>query len=82
MSNATRTDAPPGRLPSRGTILLLSLALLAAGAYFSWGWLVALGVAPVLVALAPCAAMCALGLCVRNTDESSCSSNAKKDKSD
>jgi hypothetical protein len=70
MSNATQT------------VLLLSLTLLAAGAYFSWGWLVALGVAPVLLALAPCAAMCALGLCMRNTGGSSCSGNAKKDKSD
>jgi hypothetical protein len=67
------------RLPSRGTVLLFSLALLAAGAYLSWGWLVALGVAPVLLALAPCAAMCALGLCMRNTGGSPCSS-AKKDK--
>ena len=72
MSNASQT---------RKIGVLLSLALLAAGAYFSWGWLVALGVAPVLVALAPCAAMCALGLCMRNTGGSSCSSNAKKGRS-
>lgn len=33
-----------------------------------WSWLVALGIAPLLLALAPCAAMCALGLCMKEND--------------
>jgi hypothetical protein len=31
---------------------------------WQWSWLVVLGVAPLLLSLAPCAAMCALGLCM------------------
>jgi hypothetical protein len=38
-------------------MLLLDIAL-------GWSWLVAVGVAPLLLGLMPCAAMCALGLCM------------------
>lgn len=52
---------PGGR---RG-LIVLSVAALAGAAIFNWSWLVALGVAPLLLALAPCAVMCALGLCMQ-----------------
>jgi hypothetical protein len=42
----------------------LALALLAAGFAWQWSWLVAIGVAPLLISTAPCLAMCALGLCM------------------
>lgn len=42
----------------------LALALIGAGLAWQWSWLVALGVAPLLVSAAPCVAMCALGLCM------------------
>lgn len=51
-------------LGGRRGLMVLTVVVLAAGAYFNWGWLVAAGLAPLLVALAPCAAMCALGLCM------------------
>lgn len=51
-------------LGGRRAWILLSAMLLAAAAFFNWSWLVAVGIAPLLVALAPCAAMCALGLCM------------------
>ena len=41
-----------------------TLALLAAGFVWQWSWLVAIGVAPLLIGAAPCVAMCALGLCM------------------
>ena len=41
----------------------LAVTLLAAGLASQWTWLVAIGVAPVLLSVAPCAAMCALGAC-------------------
>ncbi len=46
-----------GLLVLGGAVLVLSLAL-------KWNWLVAAGIAPLLLALAPCLAMCALGLCM------------------
>jgi hypothetical protein len=50
-------------LGNRWVLLLLGGLLLIVGLFVNWGWLVAVGAAPVLLSLAPCAAMCALGLC-------------------
>lgn len=47
----------------RGLIALAAVAV-AGGLAFNWSWLVAIGVAPLLLAAAPCVAMCALGLCM------------------
>lgn len=63
-------------LGGRRGLIVLSVAVLAAAAFFNWGWLVAIGVAPLLVALAPCAAMCALGLCMNKMGGKSCSSDS------
>ena len=41
-----------------------SLAVIA-GLYFGgWGWLVAAGLAPVILSVLPCLVMCALGICM------------------
>jgi hypothetical protein len=48
----------------RGLILLAAVPIVAAAAV-GWPWLVAAGVAPLLLAAAPCVAMCALGLCMK-----------------
>jgi hypothetical protein len=56
----------------RGLIVLAAVVGLAAVA-LSWGWLVAVGIAPLLLAFAPCAAMCALGLCASRMGAGSCS---------
>jgi hypothetical protein len=52
--------------------LALAAAVLIASAAFSWSWLVAVGVAPLLLTLLPCAVMCALGLCMRKDTNASC----------
>ena len=51
-------------LGGRRSLILLTAAVLGAGLFLNWRWLVAVGVAPLLLALAPCAAICALGLCM------------------
>jgi hypothetical protein len=61
-------------LGGRRGLILLAVAVLGAGAALNWGWLVAIGLAPILLALAPCAAMCALGLCAMKGGGKSCSS--------
>jgi hypothetical protein len=48
--------------------LLLSLALVSGGLALNWGWLTAIGVAPLLLGLAPCALMCVFGLCMLGGD--------------
>jgi hypothetical protein len=55
-----------------GVIALIVLAVVA-GAALNWSWLVAVGIAPLLITVLPCAAMCALGLCVNKMAGGSCS---------
>jgi hypothetical protein len=57
------------------TGVIVSLVLLAAlGLGLGWSWLVAVGIAPLLVAVLPCAAMCALGFCASRLGRRSCAS--------
>lgn len=62
--------AQPPWFKGRRTLLLLAAALIAAGLALNWGWLVAVGAAPIILALAPCLAMCALGLCMQGGGKS------------
>jgi hypothetical protein len=50
-------------LGNRWVLLLLGALVLVIGLALNWGWLTAVGAAPVILSLAPCAIMCALGLC-------------------
>ena len=59
-------------LGDRKVQAVLALAAVGAGLAFNWSWLVAAGIAPILVALAPCAVMCALGVCM-NKVKGACS---------
>ncbi len=52
----------------RGLLILGGLALVA-GAAFNWSWLVAAGIAPLLLTALPCVAMCALGLCMHKNGD-------------
>ena len=64
-------------LRDRRVLIALAIAVVGAGAALNWGWLVALGVAPLLLSFAPCALMCALGLCMMGRGgQSSCSKGA------
>lgn len=55
--------AKAGALSSRTMLIGGALILGAATLFFSWNWLVAAGVASVIVAAVPCLVMCALGIC-------------------
>jgi hypothetical protein len=50
-------------LGDRRVLWALAAAALVGGLALNWSWLVAAGVAPILLAALPCVAMCALGLC-------------------
>lgn len=58
-------------LRDRRVLIAIALAVVVGGAYLGWGWLVAAGIAPILLALAPCAAMCAIGLCAMGKGQGS-----------
>ena len=51
-------------LGNRWTLLILAVVLIVAGAVFNWTWLVAVGIAPVLLSTLPCLLMCAFGACM------------------
>lgn len=84
-SNSTRTpdtsltrdllDIVRYHLRSRRGLIVLASVTIVAGLAFNWSWLVAVGIAPLLLAGLPCIAMCALGLCMRGMGGRSCSTN-------
>jgi YHS domain-containing protein len=54
-------------LGGRRALFVLAAALIVGGIALNWGWLVAAGFAPILIAFLPCAVMCAVGLCMHKT---------------
>ena len=63
---------------SRGKRIIALLAIAALGMYLNWGWFVAAGIAPLVLGVLPCAAMCALGLCMGHGKNSSCSTSKQR----
>ncbi|WP_198174352.1 hypothetical protein [Mesorhizobium xinjiangense] len=58
----------------RGLLMLAAIALVG-GLTFNWSWLVAAGIAPLLLTALPCVAMCALGLCMNRMTGRACAPN-------
>ena len=54
----------------RRGLILTAMVLIGAGTALNWGWLSAIGAAPLILALAPCAAMCAAGMCMMDGSKS------------
>ena len=62
--NANTGERVRSWLTSPRGLLLVGIAVIAVGLALGWNWVVALGVAPIVLAVAPCALMCALGMCM------------------
>jgi len=73
-SNDIRPASAISRPSRRQMLVITGLAAIGGGAAFNWDWLTAVGAAPLILSLAPCAAMCALGLCMRG-GSSGCAKN-------
>jgi hypothetical protein len=58
-------------------IAVLVLSALVVGAALNWTWLVAVGIAPLLLTVLPCALMCGLGLCMNKMTGGSCSTSSE-----
>lgn len=69
-------------LGGRRGLMISAVAVLVAGAALNWSWLVATGIAPLILAVAPCAAMCALGLCMSRMGGQSCSTQSSSARED
>ena len=59
-------------LGGRRGLLALGAAAAVGGLVLNWDWLIAVGVAPLLIAALPCVAMCALGLCMSRMAGGNC----------
>ena len=51
-------------LRGRAGLVALGAAVLGVGGALNWHWLVAAGVAPLVLSVLPCVVMCSLGLCM------------------
>ena len=51
-------------LGNRRVLAVGGLAIGGAGLALGWDWLTAVGIAPLLISVAPCLIMCALGMCM------------------
>src|SRR6266567_9428346 len=51
-------------LGNRWVLLTLGAGVLVAGIGLNWSWLVAAGIAPILISVLPCLVMCGLGFCM------------------
>lgn len=49
----------------RRILIGVGLAVVAAGLALGWGWLAAIGIGPLIISVAPCLLMCAVGLCLK-----------------
>ena len=60
----------------RGAAVLV-VSVVVIGAALNWSWLVAFGIAPLLLTALPCIAMCGLGLCMSRMTGGSCSTSSQ-----
>ena len=86
MTTSQTTKAPPASLTgdamqaaryylgNRRALLIVALLAIAGGAALNWSWLVAAGIAPVLLTALPCLVICGLGLCMHKMSGGSCAS--------
>jgi len=89
-SNTTKTAGPsPARdlldaarhyLGGRRALVILAIAALIGVVALNWNWLVAAGIAPLLLTARPCRVMCGLGLCMNKLIGGSCASQATQTK--
>src|SRR3989442_4249075 len=68
----TRADRLRDWVMSPRGLIVVALAIIGTGLALGWNWVVAAGLAPLLLSLAPCAAMCALGVCMMAKGNASC----------
>ena len=75
-------DRLPRWLSGWRGLVILGILVVAAGLYAGWGWLAAVGLAPIILSLAPCAVMCAIGACAMSRGRSSGASQTTPETAD
>jgi hypothetical protein len=64
-------------LGGRRSLIIIAAVTVIAGLALNWPWLVAAGIAPILLGVLPCLVMCALGLCMHRAGGKSCSASGE-----
>lgn len=72
-SDTSSAGVWPDWLTRRRVMFAGAATVIGGGMAVNWGWLTAIGLAPILVSLAPCAAMCGLGMCMKGGSGKGCS---------
>lgn len=75
--SAVRAWRPWRYLGERRVLVVLAVIAVIAGTAFGWNWLVAAGIAPVLLSV-PCLVMCGLGLCMNRLIGRSCATSTSQ----
>lgn len=81
-SNSCSTSGQTGQRTWRSRLMgrtgiILGLIVIGGGALSfggGWGWLVAIGVAPIILSILPCVVMCGLGVCMMSMGKKSAAS--------
>src|SRR5260370_37351892 len=73
-------DAARFYLVGRCGVLVLVIIAALAGIGLGWNWLIAAGIAPLLLTALPCLVICGLGLCMNKMLGSSCASDTAQAK--
>lgn len=73
-----RRSVIPQLLTNRRALLLVVALVAGSGLALNWNWLVAAGIAPILIAALTCLVMCGLGLCMHKMTGSSCEDGTSK----
>ena len=63
-------------LRDRRVQIALAAILVGGGLALNWGWVVAIGLAPLLLGVLPCVVMCAFGLCMMGGRSNACQGDA------
>ncbi len=72
-ASARKFSRAAWRMPTKRWALIgLAIGGAIAGLALGWDWVVAAGLAPLVVSVLPCVAMCALGMCAMRGGQKSC----------
>ena len=66
-----------GRLNRRTAVVAWSAGSIGIGLFLGWNWLVTAGLSSIVLAILPCAVMCAAGLCMGGGDSKPADSRSK-----
>jgi hypothetical protein len=67
----------PRSAANKRLLIIAAMIVVGSGMAMNWSWLAAIGVAPLILLVAPCLVMCGLGMCMKCKSSGSCSKDTK-----